>query len=796
MALCFSFSMAWGQITTFGYTGSLQTYTVPLGVTSIRIECSGAQGGSGNGGPGGLGATMIGTFAVTPGEVLDVIVGERGLQYGNSGAGGAGSGVTDAAGDPMIVAGGGGGGATNEAGKPGLTTTTGGSSSGSGGAGGNGGQKGFRSGDCGWAAGGGGFYGNGYGGNGSWDGGGFPGTLGVNGAGMSWASGGAGGVNGGCTFTYPNEGTWGCGGGGAGSYGGAGGGGYSGGAGGQYVDIGGRRGGGGGGSFNGGTDQVNTAGANAGFGEVIIEVLCTGLVTSVSATEVCEGDEVTLEASSTTGGTTTWDGGVTDGVAFEPPLGVTTYTATSTSPDDCDFQVDITVNETPDVTLSVTATEMCDDEEIIFTGGGADTYTYDPADVTDGMPYTPAALGTATYTVTGVITATGCENTATVDVTMNPTPSVTATASETEICRFEEVTFTEAGDADTYTWDPAGIVSGVPFTDLPEGTIDVVLTGTFDATGCDTEDIVTVIVNPSPYVNATSGDENYCDGETVVLGAGGDADVWVWDPTDLEPGIGTHTYTLTGTYDGGICETTDEVTITVHANPTVTASADNEEVCVGNDVTLNGGGAESYMWDMGVMDGMPFDPGMPGTTTYTVTGTDANGCTDEATIDVTVTEEISITYVVTPETVFEDGEIDITVTGGVAPYTFDWDNDGTGDFDDTEDLTGLADALYTVVVNGSTGCSATEKIVVSTQASVGEFDQKAIAIYPNPTVDMITIEFEGTFVYELTDINGAIIAHATATDKEQVSMENVASGVYFVVIKANDTVQTVKVVKQ
>jgi len=199
---------------------------------------------------------------------------------------------------------------------------------------------------------------------------------------------------------------------------------------------------------------------------------------------------------------------------------------------------------------------------------------------------------------------------------------------------------------------------------------------------------------------------------------------------------------------------------------------------------------------MGVMDGMPFDPGMPGTTTYTVTGTDANGCTDEAIIDVTVTEEISITYVVTPETVFEDGEIDITVTGGVAPYTFDWDNDGTGDFDDTEDLTGLADALYTVVVNGSTGCSATEKIIESTQASVGEFDQKAIAIYPNPTVDMITIEFEGTFVYELTDINGAIIAHATATDKEQVSMENVASGVYFVVIKANDTVQTVKVVKQ
>ena len=780
IALCFSFSMAWGQITTFAYTGGMQTWIVPGGVTSIEVTLTGGGGGFpypvGGHFPG-LGSEVTAVMSVTPGETLYLFVGGAGANgvSGLTSSGGYNGGGQSGSAFGFYSGGGGGGASDIRIGGTAVSDRVA------------------------VAAGGGGAAYN-YGSN---DNGGHGGGL-IGGHGLSNGSpsdpGGGGGtqVSGGEAGFWPSytpgtPGTAGFGGvGGPGTSGGGGGAGYFGGGGGGW-------GGGGGGSDW--TDpaicdpHTSLVGTNSGNGQITIEILCDGLVTDLSATEVCDGEEVTLSATSTNGGTITWDGGVTDGVAFEPPLGVTTYTATSTSPDDCDFQVDITVNEIPDVTISVTSTEMCDDEEVIFTGGGADTYSYDPADVTDGMPYTPAALGTATYTVTGV-TLAGCENTATVDVTMNPTPTVTATASETEICRFEEVTFTEAGDADTYTWDPAGIVSGVPFTDLPEGTIDVVLTGTFDATGCDTEDIVTVVVNPSPYVNATSGDENYCEGESVVLGAGGDADVLVWDPTDLEPGIGTHTYTVTGTYDGGICETVDEVTITVHENPTVTASADNDEVCVGHDVTLNGGGAESYMWDMGVMDGMPFDPGMPGTTTYTVTGTDANGCTDEATIDVTVTEEITITYVVTPETVFEDGEIDITVTGGVAPYTFDWDNDGTGDFDDTEDLTGLADALYTVVVNGSTGCSATEKIIVSTQASVGEFDQKAIAIYPNPTVDMITIEFEGTFVYELTDINGAIIAHATATDKEQVSMENVASGVYFVVIKANDTVQTVKVVKQ
>jgi hypothetical protein len=146
--------------------------------------------------------------------------------------------------------------------------------------------------------------------------------------------------------------------------------------------------------------------------------------------------------------------------------------------------------------------------------------------------------------------------------------------------------------------------------------------------------------------------------------------------------------------------------------------------------------------------------------------------------------------------IFEDGEINITVTGGVAPYTFDWDIDGTGDFDDDEDLTGLADALYTVVVNGSTGCSSTEKIILGTQAGIGELNGLEINIYPNPTTAFITVELAGTFVYELTDINGSVIARATANDKEIISLEDVARGVYFITIKADDSIQTVKVVKK
>ncbi|MEY8861382.1 hypothetical protein, partial [Tenacibaculum singaporense] len=95
----------------------------------------------------------------------------------------------------------------------------------------------------------------------------------------------------------------------------------------------------------------------------------------------------------------------------------------------------------------------------------------------------------------------------------------------------------------------------------------------------------------------------------------------------------TTTYTVTGT-DANGCENTAQVTITVNPLPTVTANASATTVCAGESVTLTGGGADSYVWDNGVSDGVSFVP--TATTTYTVTGTDANGCENTAQVTITV----------------------------------------------------------------------------------------------------------------------------------------------------------------
>ncbi|MGV3596011.1 MAG: glycine-rich protein [Sediminibacterium sp.] len=104
----------------YNYTGGIQTFTVPAGVTSLTIKGIGADGGSStsSGVNGGRGASLTGTFAVTPGQVIYMVVGQRGSDdepsFGLGAAGGGGGTYISASqftipATPMLVAGGGGG---------------------------------------------------------------------------------------------------------------------------------------------------------------------------------------------------------------------------------------------------------------------------------------------------------------------------------------------------------------------------------------------------------------------------------------------------------------------------------------------------------------------------------------------------------------------------------------------------------------------------------------------------------------------------------------------------------------
>ena len=261
-----------GRVTS---SNGIQLWTVPT-TGDYVIEAYGAQGGTKHY-AGAAGATMIGTFYLTQGTRLKILVGQIGQTVDTSDinagtGGGGGTFVTKINNDPLVISGGGGGAAhqstTGPANGFGVITTSGTGSNGSLLAGtgvsidGNGG---YASG-AGSAGGGGGFYTNGqrpmYPDGSTWS---------SNTGGIAFLNGG----NGSIYYVYNVLARGGFGGGGSAGQAGGGGGGYSGGASGYWnvspmITVSGGRSGGGGGSYNSGTSQSNLANSNYGNGKVII----------------------------------------------------------------------------------------------------------------------------------------------------------------------------------------------------------------------------------------------------------------------------------------------------------------------------------------------------------------------------------------------------------------------------------------------------------------------------------------------------------------------------------------------
>jgi gliding motility-associated-like protein len=135
-------------------------------------------------------------------------------------------------------------------------------------------------------------------------------------------------------------------------------------------------------------------------------------------------------------------------------------------------------------------------------------------------------------------------------------------------------------------------------------------------------------------------DTALCFGESINLCAVHNGDLLVWDNgvfdcQEFTPII-TNSYIATASHVNG-CYSKDTVVVTVNPLPIITANASDDFICDGDSTVLWGSGAglgAVYAWDNNVVDSVGFVPDE--TDTYTVIGTDVNGCKDTAEIVVTV----------------------------------------------------------------------------------------------------------------------------------------------------------------
>lgn len=163
-------------------------------------------------------------------------------------------------------------------------------------------------------------------------------------------------------------------------------------------------------------------------------------------------------------------------------------------------------------------------------------------------------------------------------------------------------------------------------------------------------------------------------------------------------------YVVTYTTPDPVCFASSTFNITI--NPLPIVDGNDETICNGDPVILNGTGAVSYVWNNGVTNGVAFNPSS--TTTYTVTGTDANGCVGTGTAVVTVNP--NPTPVITGPSTYCTGSFS-TLSTTVAYTTYSWT---TGDMTPTTDVT-AADNPISVTVTDANGCSGTSATFTVTE---------------------------------------------------------------------------------
>lgn len=250
-------------------------------------------------------------------------------------------------------------------------------------------------------------------------------------------------------------------------------------------------------------------------------------------------------------------------------------------------------------------------------------------------------------------------------------------------------------------------------------------------------------------------------------------------------------------------------TTTNCVEPIISLNASTLHICPGDpsngtiDVSISGGQPPyTFDWDndgTGDNDDSE-DLSNLGAGSYSLTAYESNGCSSTFTVEIESLPPINVSEQITTETNGNDGAIDITITSGTAPFTFDWDNDGTGDNDDTEDLTGLSGGTYTVIVFDSLGCSSQFTFEVGSTVSITEAEEVHPLIYPNPFRHVIYIENMIHFdEITLSSNEGKKIAIEISQVDGLIQLklpDSMASGIYFLTINSNHGSTTTKMLTE
>lgn len=511
------------------------------------------------------------------------------------------------------------------------------------------------------------------------------------------------------------------------------------------------------------TATVNMGGPNGTIRYFVDDVSITPISAVPTSnftvtTPICDGQSSTITYTGTGTSSATynwnWDGGTASPGTGQGPHSVTwpgpgTYTITLqvTENGQTSTITSNTVVVNPNPTATFTASSpVCPgaNSTITYTGsaGSGATYTwdFDGGNVVSGSgqgPYQVNWTSPGTYNVSLTVTENGCSDSFSVPVTVNTVPTSDFTVSS-PVCVGNNSTITYTGTAGasaTYTWNFNG---GVVSSGSGQGPYQVYWnnSGTYNVTltvsenGCSSS-VTThqIVVNDYPTSDFII-DPILCYGDNTTItytGTAGSGATYNWDfgggnvvsgsgqgPITINwSNVGNNTVML-NVSEGGCTSNITTVNVynpdSIQTNITisnVTCFASNN-----GSVSVNvSGGTPGYTYTWSNGTGTNFTAG-----NYSVTVTDANGCTDVENFTISQPTQLSWTTNVNNLNCYQDntGSASISVNDGTPPYQYQWSNGVTG----SNTINNLSAGSYTVTVTDANLCTFTETITVSEPAQL------------------------------------------------------------------------------
>jgi gliding motility-associated-like protein len=316
-----------------------------------------------------------------------------------------------------------------------------------------------------------------------------------------------------------------------------------------------------------------------------------------------------------------------------------------------------------------------------------------------------------------------------VGVVLNP-------INDTTICMGENYTITAIADTavTNIQWTING-TSTTPLNDttlilnsntLGPGVYTVAVTASGGIAQCSNGSSVVVTIVANPVISVTPSTSAICyGGSPVNLIAGSGCESYVWDPiTGLSPTSGdtvyasplvATTYTITGTTING-CSGSTTATVNVSQLQASISNVDSVSCYGYSDGQITASGANgilpySYNWSNNQTNATATGLAQGN---YTVTVTDAIGCTSTQSVTLNNPPQISINLTPTDETcpMYCNGQIAVNITGNIPPYSYIWN---TQPVQSTQTATSLCAGEYFVTVNYSpNNCPVTSSATIIT----------------------------------------------------------------------------------